>query len=126
MAARWGELRSAIGRFEAGYRDFRRNLRRERPGTMNDAEKCRINGWGVGTILEGGDLIGAARIELTAIGEKGVLARQVETRGDDGTWRPFDGSEHLWTLSCREWRRVGIPGSPSTSSGDAPPGAARL
>ena len=57
----------------------------------NDAQLCRDNGWGVGTKLVGDEGYGPKVIEITALGERTLLAKSA------------DGHESSWTLSCREW-----------------------
>lgn len=68
----------------------------------SDAEKCRRNGWGVGTVLEGDEGYGPTRIVLTAIGEEHILARCLSQ-----SRVPCDGSEENWALRYREWKAVG-------------------
>jgi hypothetical protein len=63
------------------------------------ADWCRLNGWDVGTILEGDEGRGPERIVITAVGEESILAK---TLGDPGS--PGDRS---WVLWCRDWKRVG-------------------
>jgi hypothetical protein len=62
------------------------------------ADWCRINGWGVGTILEGDEGRGPERIVITAIGEESILAKRLG--------EPVCG-DRSWVLWCRDWRRVG-------------------
>jgi len=79
------------------------------------ADLCRVNGWGVGTVLEGDEGYGACRIVITAVGEKSILAREVVCCGHEKHASSREGS---WVLSCREWRR--IEAAPSSEKGDAP------
>lgn len=80
---------------------------------MSDAEKCRKNGWKVGTQLigrEGGrGWHSLTTIELTAIGERKILAKVVaETGSGCEKCHPREfGYETNWTLSERNWRKVG-------------------
>lgn len=67
----------------------------------HDADVARSNGWVVGTRLAGDEGYGETVIEITAIGESKILAKRVSHRGVN----THDG-EHVWTLSCREWREV--------------------
>jgi len=61
-----------------------------------DAETCRLNGWGVGTVLVGDEGYGPTTIRITAIGDEAILAR-----------RTLPGRcESTWTLTCREWEVV--------------------
>ena len=66
--------------------------------TLNDsrspAAACRARGWGVGTVLVGDEGRGPARIVITAIGEKQILARRESDISD------YEGS---WFLNCRCW-----------------------
>lgn len=58
---------------------------------------CRVNGWTVGTRLEAPDEWNSnktSQIEITAIGDKMILARYIGQR------------ECAFTLSCRDWREV--------------------
>ena len=64
-----------------------------------EAETCRLNGWGVGTVLVGDEGFGPEKIRITAIGEDAILARTIET----GKGVAVDRREGLWTLSLREW-----------------------
>ena len=66
-----------------------------------DADKCRKNGWGPGTILVGDEGYGPTVIKITAVGEDGVLAREISHNGIEG-----DSHEGHWTLQCRKWRKV--------------------
>ena len=61
------------------------------------ADWCRLNGWGVGTILEGDEGRGPERIVITAVGDESILAKLVDGRDGDRSWV-------LW---CRDWKRVG-------------------
>lgn len=61
------------------------------------ADWCKLNGWGVGTILEGDEGRGPERIVITAVGEESILAELVGGRDGDRSWV-------LW---CRDWKRVG-------------------
>lgn len=78
---------------------------------MEDAEKCRKNGWTVGAILEGDEGYGPERIQITAIGERNILARQVAKGG-----KSYEDRERSWTLSCRDWKQVGFCTSDRYSS----------
>lgn len=68
---------------------------------MNDAEKCRKNGWRVGTRLIGDEGYGPTVIEITAIGETRILAKEISHNG-----KPSDRCEGDWTLSCRDWQAL--------------------
>ena len=64
-----------------------------------EAETCALNGWHVGTIIEGDEGYGPTRIRITAIGERIILARCVSCPGKVCR-------ESSWTLTCREWAEV--------------------
>jgi hypothetical protein len=61
------------------------------------ADTCRENGWTVGTRLSGAHGTGCIVIQITAIGDDLLLARQVE---------PVPLTESLWSLTIRQWTRV--------------------
>ena len=68
---------------------------------MTDADLCRSRGWGPGTRLVGDEGYGPTVIEITAIGERCLLAKLISHNGiPDPCW------ESLWTLTCRDWREV--------------------
>ena len=67
----------------------------------DDADRCRENGWKVGTHLEGSEGYGTTVIRLTAIGEECVLARPILHDGE-----PIESDEGVWVLDCREWIEV--------------------
>ena len=69
---------------------------------MNEADTCRANGWGVGTVLEGDEGYGPTRIQLTAIGESRILAKCVSHNGEP---TPQHG-ETSWVLWCRDWKEI--------------------
>lgn len=64
-------------------------------------ETARLNGWGVGTRLVGDEGYGPTVIEITAMGERTLLARAVSRQG-----RPVDEVEGTWVLDAREWTEV--------------------
>ena len=68
---------------------------------MNDAQKCRVNGWKAGTRLIGDEGYGETVIEITAVGESNILARQISHDGETS-----QRSEAMWTLTHREWRAL--------------------
>lgn len=68
---------------------------------MTDAQRCRRNGWGPGTLLAGDEGYGVTVIRITAVGEDGIMARAIEHDG-----KPIECSEGGWTLFCRRWRKV--------------------
>ena len=69
---------------------------------MNDVQKCKRNGWKVGTRLVGDEGYGPIVIEITAIGRERILAIEISHNGE-----PYpDLVEMDWTLSKRKWRKV--------------------
>ena len=72
----------------------------------SDADKCRRNGWMVGTSLVGDEGYGPTVIEITAIGEKSILAKTISHNGQPPK---YGSDEAVWTLSCRDWKLVPTP-----------------
>jgi hypothetical protein len=68
---------------------------------MTDADLCRSRGWGPGTRLVGDEGYGPTVIEITAVGERILLAKLISHDGDS-----TGENEASWTLSCREWKEV--------------------
>lgn len=72
--------------------------------TLNDrrdpAEICRENGWIAGTKLIGNEGYGDTVIEITAVGEKRILAKVI-TENENKTYY-----ENSWVLWCRDWKVV--------------------
>jgi hypothetical protein len=68
------------------------------------ADVCRAHGWAAGTRLVGDEGNGPTIIEITAVGERMILAKVVTTRGVPEAW----AREAVWTLECRDWRVVGM------------------
>jgi len=62
---------------------------------MSDADLCRANGWGAGTVLIGEQGYGPDEIRITAIGERSILAISKSS-----------SREESWTLHHRDWRKV--------------------
>ena len=73
--------------------------------TLNDmrepADICRENGWIPGTRLVGDEGYGPTVIEITAVGERSILAKTVSHNGQPSTVR-----EGNWCLWCRDWHVV--------------------
>lgn len=69
--------------------------------TGGSAELCREKGWQVGDKLVGDEGYGPTVIQITAIGERNVLAKRISHDGE-----PEDGYENIWTLFCRDWEKV--------------------
>lgn len=68
---------------------------------VNDAETIRLNGWGVGDILEGDEGYGPSRILITAIGSERFLCRW-----DHKCKGKFGEESGATTLTCRDWKKV--------------------
>lgn len=68
---------------------------------MTPAQVCHAKGWEVGTRIKGNEGYGETVIQITAIGEKRVLARQISHKGQEQT-----SSESTWTLAHRDWEPV--------------------
>jgi hypothetical protein len=66
-----------------------------------EADFCRRVGWGPGTRLAGDEGYGVTVIEITALGESVILAKQISHAGKLDPSR-----EHAWTLDCRDWEPV--------------------
>jgi hypothetical protein len=66
-----------------------------------EAETLRLNGWGIGDILEGDEGYGPSRIVITAIGEETFLCRW-----DYKCTGVFGDESGNTTLSCRDWKKV--------------------
>jgi hypothetical protein len=75
---------------------------RVRQTCESDADKCRRNGWTIGTRLVGDEGYGVTVIEITAIGKRGILAIELSHNG-----RPSSSYEGSLTLSQRDWQKVG-------------------
>lgn len=71
------------------------------PGESN-AGYCRRMGHSVGTRLVGDEGYGPTVIELTAIGERSILAKDLSWRGEMRAY----ASESMWSLDCRAWTEV--------------------
>ncbi len=68
---------------------------------MNDADKCRSNGWIPGTLLVGDEGYGPTVIRITAIGKERMLAYRVTQNGES-----VEFLELPWTLCDRDWKKV--------------------
>lgn len=77
-----------------------------------EAETCQLNGWTVGTRLAGDEGYGVTVIEITAIGERSILAKRVSHKGEVETDR-----EATWTLTSREWTTTARPNARGESRG---------
>ena len=66
-----------------------------------DAETCRMNGWGPGTMIRGNCGTSWTTLKITAIGEEAILTRVVRFEGRKVKW-----AEEETSLAYREWRRV--------------------
>jgi len=63
------------------------------------ATVCRTLGWTVGMRIRGNEGRGETVIELTAIGQKRILAKVISHNGEPRN----DPHEATWTLANREW-----------------------
>lgn len=72
--------------------------------TFNSAEHCRENGWGPGTRLVGDEGRGPEVIEITAVGERHILAKCID---HNGAPPKYGIREQSWTLALRDWQEVG-------------------
>jgi hypothetical protein len=70
------------------------------PGESS-ADACRRLGFKVGTRLAGDEGYGVCIIEITAIGERRILAKEISHGG-----QPCQSSEGIWTLDCRRWLEI--------------------
>lgn len=75
---------------------------------------CRERGWTAGTRLVGDEGFGPTVIEITAIGERSILAKTIS---HDGKPLAFCHNETSWTLSCRDWRKVMVDQETTPSTG---------
>ena len=67
----------------------------------SDADFCRRMGFIPGTRLAGDEGYGVTIIQLTAIGERCILAKEISHAG-----KTSDEYERNWTLSIRDWKPV--------------------
>lgn len=70
----------------------------------SDTEICRINRWEPGTVLTGSVGAGETVIQITAIGEASILAK--ELRRDGKASSEVAGRETVWKLSGRDWHAI--------------------
>ena len=92
-----------------------------------EVETCRLNGWGVGTVLRGheswADGAGTwSTIRITGMGEQTVLGRHIgHERTQDGVASPFVACNHQhessWTFRHRDWVEVDDPTATPTQDG---------
>jgi hypothetical protein len=73
----------------------------ETKNCANSANVCHANGWARGTRLVGDEGYGPTVIEITAVGDRSILAKALSRNG-----KPTDSYESLWTLDCRDWKEV--------------------
>jgi hypothetical protein len=69
---------------------------------LSSASICRLNGWFRGTHLVGDEGYGPTVIEITAVGERCVLAKAISYAGVPES----SPRESSWDLSCRDWEVV--------------------
>jgi hypothetical protein len=79
-----------------------------------DAQTCRDNGWKVGDLLKGTEVWGddtkhTSIIQITAIGEEKILAKEAfvieYARSGKQTMVGVDREEGHWTLLYRDWKK---------------------
>ena len=74
--------------------------------TRNDqrhaADVCREHGWRPGTRLVGSNGFGTTVIEITALGNRVILARIISQNGQPAAY----DQDRVWRLSDRDWREV--------------------
>jgi hypothetical protein len=68
---------------------------------MDSVDLCKKNGWAVGTKLIGNEGYGDTVIQITAIGERNLLAKALSHKGEPVTW-----GEGNWTLMYRDWSEL--------------------
>ncbi len=78
-------------------------IQRTRPPYASDAEECRQRGFQVGDKLVGDEGYGPTVIEITAIGEKKILAKEISLDG-----KLLQRGEGCWTLSNRDWEPLPV------------------
>ncbi len=66
---------------------------------VSDADLCRKRGWPPGTRLIGDEGRGPSIIEITAVGERAILAKLISHNGT-----PQTQYETTWTLRYRDWK----------------------
>ena len=63
------------------------------------ADICRERGWVAGDRLIGDGGLGPRVIEITAVGERAILANSISGHGEE-----YDVYEGIFNLSYRDWR----------------------
>lgn len=76
---------------------------------LSDADRCRANGWTAGTCLVGDEGYGPTVIQLTAIGERKILAKTISHNDNPHSLLDDAWNEGQWTLRHRDWREVETP-----------------
>lgn len=66
-----------------------------------DAAFCRRMGYATGTRLSGDEGFGVTIIQITAVGDRTILAKEVSHAAMEE-----QDHERIWTLSCRSWEMV--------------------
>ena len=72
----------------------------------NDADLCREYGWTPGTRLTGDEGSGPTVIEITAVGERSILAKMISHKGKN----IINPTENTWTLRNRDWAPAHLSG----------------
>lgn len=73
-------------------------------GRARNADECRAFGWLPGTRLAGDEGYGETIIEITALGEQAIVAKQISHRGVPV--KKHRRYEKNWTLAVRDWRVI--------------------
>ena len=88
--------------------------------SLNDpASVCRERGWGPGTRLVGDEGYGRTVIEITAVGERQLLAKTISHDG-----KPVNRPEGEWVLALRDWRPIGDAGAHDVRGDESGPNPA--
>ena len=74
--------------------------------TVVTADECRAMGLEVGDTIEGTGWWTTTRLTLLWLGNTVAVWRVTERSGNSRRWsEPREATN--WTLSCREWRKIG-------------------
>ena len=79
-------------------------MKAQEVGRARNADECRALGWLPGTRLAGDEGYGETVIEITALGEETILAKQISHRGVPA--KGHRRREGNWTLAVRDWHVV--------------------
>ena len=79
-----------------------KGFERKRKRYSSSAEECRDRGLKAGDKIVGNEGYGPTVIQITAIGEEGILAKIISRDGKP----EIDPRESSWNLKCRDWELV--------------------